>query len=320
MTTDDAPAGRRLPPLRALQAFAAVVQHDGMRRAAERLHLSHAALSQHVQHLEEAFGLRLLDRSGGRARPTPLGREYGEALIAGFAQIEAATARLRLRSDEGRRLILGAPTSLSVSVLLPRIEEFAAQARLDLQLFCPAGAHDLAQGRIHALLMHREPQAQGLRGELLFEQALVPVASPALIARLDPARWWREPAPGVRLLHVTSDGWREDWPAWFGDAPEAWPLPHLALSSPMPAISAALAGQGIALLYPRLIAERLASGELRRLPSPQAAPHKRLYLAWLPEAHGGARLARVRDWVVDLLGEGDVPQAGSSQAGPPQGV
>lgn len=69
----------------------------------------------------------------------------------------------------------------------------------------------------------------------------------------------------------------------------------------MPAISAALAGQGIALLYPRLIAERLASGELVPLPLPQAAPLKRLYLAWLPEAEGAARLQWVRDWVVASL-------------------
>ncbi|MGO1072407.1 LysR family transcriptional regulator [Lysobacter sp. CA199] len=302
MTTDD-PSGRRLPPLRALQAFAAVVQHEGMRRAAERMHLSHAALSQHVQHLEEAFGLRLLDRSGGRARPTPLGREYGEALIAGFQQIEAATARLRLRGDESRRLILGAPTSLSVSLLLPSIEEFSARAGFDLQLFCPVTVADLAQARVHALLMHGDPRAHGLQGELLFEQALVPMAAPELVARIDPQRWWREPAPGVRVLHVVSEGWRNDWPEWFGADTAAWPLPQLSLSSPMPAISAALAGQGIALLYPRLVAERLASGELVSLPSPREAPIKRLYLAWLPQAHGGARLGWVRDWVVELLVE-----------------
>ncbi|ALN89522.1 LysR family transcriptional regulator [Lysobacter gummosus] len=299
--TTDTPSPRRLPPLRALQAFAAVVRYDGMRRAAERMHLSHAALSQHVQHLEEAFGLRLLDRSGGRARPTPLGREYGEALIAGFEQIEAATARLRLRGDESRRLVLGAPTSLSVSLLLPRIDEFSAQAGFDLQLFCPASAPDLAQARVHALLMHGDPRAQGLQGELLFEQALVPVASPELIARMDSQRWWLEPAPGVRVLHVVSEGWRQDWPAWFGDDLAAWPLPQLSLSSPMPAISAALAGQGIALLYPRLIAGRLASGELQVLASPRPGPVKRLYLAWLPEAGGGARLGWVRDWLLGLL-------------------
>lgn len=304
MTTDPQ-SPRRLPPLRALQAFAAVIRHDGMRRAAEHLHLSHAALSQHVQHLEEAFGLRLLDRSGGgRARPTALGREYGEALIAGFEQIEAATARLRLRGDESRRLVLGAPTSLSVSLLLPRIEEFGADAGFDLQLFCPAGAADLAQSRIHALLMHGDPREQGLQGELLFEQGLLPVASPELIERLDPQRWWQDATPGVRVLHVVSDGWRHDWPAWFGDDPSTWPLPHLSLSSPMPAISAALAGQGIALMYPRLIADRLASGELRTLPSPYPAQVKRLYLAWLPEAQGSGRLERVRDWLGELLGAG----------------
>ncbi|MEI2456963.1 LysR family transcriptional regulator [Lysobacter firmicutimachus] len=306
MTISDPPP-RRLPALRALQAFAAVVRYGGMRRAAERLHLSHAALSQHVQHLEEAFGLRLLDRSGGRARPTPLGREYGEALIDGFERIEAATARLRARGDESRRWLLGAPTSLSVSLLLPRLDEFAARAGAEVQLFCPANADDLAQGRVHALLMHRDPLALGLRGELLFEQALQPVAAPALAARLDRERWWLDRAPGARLLHVTSEGWREDWPQWFGDDPAHWPLPHLGLSSPLPALSAALAGQGVALLYPRLIAEPLARGALVPLPCPQPPPVRRVYLAWLPEAHGSARLERLREWVTVLLRDDEAP-------------
>lgn len=310
MTTKPSLPARRLPPLRALQAFAAVIRHDGMRRAAEHLHLSHAALSQHVQHLEEAFGLRLLERGGGRARPTALGREFGEALIAGFEQIEAATARLRLRGDESRRLVLGAPTSLSVSLLLPRIEEFGADAGFDLQLFCPGAASDLAQGRAHALLMHGDPREQGLQGELLFEQALLPVAAPELIARLDPQRWWLDATPGARVLHVVSEGWRHDWPAWFGENTADWPLPVLSLSSPMPALSAALAGQGIALMYPRLIGERLASGELRALPAPYRAPVKRLYLAWLPEAQGSGRLERVRDWLAAVLEGGEAERAG----------
>jgi LysR family glycine cleavage system transcriptional activator len=105
----------------------------------------------------------------------------------------------------------------------------------------------------------------------------------------------------VRLLHVVSEGWRQDWPSWFGDDPAAWPLPHLQLSSPMPALSAVLAGQGIALMYPRLIADRLASGELLPLPLPQAAPIKRVYLAWLAQAQGSARLVHLRDWLAGLL-------------------
>ncbi|MGO4774090.1 LysR family transcriptional regulator [Lysobacter sp. 2RAB21] len=50
-----------------------------MRRAAERMHLSHAALSQHVQHLEEAFGLRLLAQLARAAQFAPADQAFGIA-------------------------------------------------------------------------------------------------------------------------------------------------------------------------------------------------------------------------------------------------
>ena len=39
----------------------------------------------------------------------------------------------------------------------------------------------------------------------------------------------------------------------------------------------------------------------------QPPPLRRVYLAWLPEAHGSARLERLRDWVTALLRDDQAP-------------
>ena len=50
--------------LNALPAFRAVAELQNLRAAAERLHLTHSAVSQQIRGLEEQLGFDLFERSG----------------------------------------------------------------------------------------------------------------------------------------------------------------------------------------------------------------------------------------------------------------
>ncbi|WP_407277623.1 LysR family transcriptional regulator [Aromatoleum evansii] len=68
------------PPLDLMQSWVAVVEFESVSRAAVHLGVSQAAVSQHVQALEEFIGISLLDRTFRPARPTPAGlRLYDDA-------------------------------------------------------------------------------------------------------------------------------------------------------------------------------------------------------------------------------------------------
>ncbi|NMG46139.1 LysR family transcriptional regulator [Aromatoleum toluvorans] len=68
------------PPLDLMQSWVAVVEFESVSRAAVHLGVSQAAVSQHVQALEESIGISLLDRTFRPARPTPAGlRLYDDA-------------------------------------------------------------------------------------------------------------------------------------------------------------------------------------------------------------------------------------------------
>jgi DNA-binding transcriptional LysR family regulator len=68
--------GRRMK-LHDLHVLMAVVQAGGMGKAARRLNTSQSAVSRSIAELEQAFGVRLLDRSRQGVEPT----QYGQALL-----------------------------------------------------------------------------------------------------------------------------------------------------------------------------------------------------------------------------------------------
>ena len=59
-----------------LLAFRAVAELGNFRKAAETVHLSQPAFSRRIDKLEQALGVRLLDRSTRRVSLTAVGREF----------------------------------------------------------------------------------------------------------------------------------------------------------------------------------------------------------------------------------------------------
>jgi len=80
-----------------LRSFAALVDTGSFTRAAERLGLTQAAVSQHIAHLEEALG-QLLIRRPRQLELTPAGR----ALLDYCAELEGADQRLQARLSDAQ--------------------------------------------------------------------------------------------------------------------------------------------------------------------------------------------------------------------------
>ena len=59
-----------------LQAFRAVAETSNFRKAAEAIHISQPAFSRRIEKLEEALGVRLLDRTTRRVNLTSVGRDF----------------------------------------------------------------------------------------------------------------------------------------------------------------------------------------------------------------------------------------------------
>jgi DNA-binding transcriptional LysR family regulator len=80
--------------LRQLEVFLAVARARSHRRAAERLHTSQPALSQHVRELETELDVRVFDRLGRSVALTEAGRLLQTHPLRVFGALDSAREAL----------------------------------------------------------------------------------------------------------------------------------------------------------------------------------------------------------------------------------
>src|SRR5438876_1477492 len=113
------------PTFRQFEVFLAVAKAGSFRAAAEAMHLSQPALSQHVAEMERELGTRLFDRLGRKVALTEAGRvleEHAHRLFASLASAREAVADLS--GLKRGSLVLGASTTPGIYVLPGMIAAF----------------------------------------------------------------------------------------------------------------------------------------------------------------------------------------------------
>jgi LysR family glycine cleavage system transcriptional activator len=115
-------AVRRLPPLRALEAFVRVVRLGSAKAAAAELGLSPSALSRRVAALEDFTGKRLFTRQHQAMKLTDDGNAFYAAVSPKLEELAEAVEAM---VDPGRvlRLHLGVPSLFGGQRLFPRLPE-----------------------------------------------------------------------------------------------------------------------------------------------------------------------------------------------------
>ena len=112
-----------------LRTFLAVLDHGSFSRAAVALHLGQSTVSFHIKALETGVGTRLLDRHGGRVRPTSSGRllrRYAERILT---LREEAMASLRAEETGESGSVVVAASTIPAEFLLPPVLAVLRRAR-----------------------------------------------------------------------------------------------------------------------------------------------------------------------------------------------
>lgn len=113
---------RRLPPLRALEAFMRTVRLGSARAAADEIGLSPSALSRRIGNLEEFVGKKLFTRARQSMQLTDEGHQFYEAVSP---QFEALARAVEGQSENLSllRLHLGVLPLFGSQRLFPRLKE-----------------------------------------------------------------------------------------------------------------------------------------------------------------------------------------------------
>jgi DNA-binding transcriptional LysR family regulator len=165
--------------LRQLEVFLAIAHTRSYRRAAEALHASQPALSQHIRELEGELGVRLFDRLTRGVILTEAGRLLEERAKRVFATLTDVRDVLgELQGLQRGSLLVGASTTPGIYVLPAIIGAFRRRhPGIDLQLRIANSraiedairAHEVDLGVVggHGLAPGEECLAAGLADELV---------------------------------------------------------------------------------------------------------------------------------------------------------
>lgn len=260
----DAPG--RLPPLNALRAFEAVARHLSMKRAADELHVTPAAVSHQIKGLERHLGVALFRRLNRALILTDEGQLCLPGVREGFERLARAMDPLSARE---RRSVLVASVAPSFATrwLVPRLDRLAAaHPDLELRITADMALADFRRDDVDVAIRFGAGQYPGLRSDKLFSDTVAPMCSPRLTSGRAALK---RPAdlPRFTLLHddsLNADSTATDWASWLKAAGVDDPNPHRGphFNHSDHALQAAINGLGVVLGRRALAEDDLAEGRL----------------------------------------------------------
>jgi LysR family transcriptional regulator, glycine cleavage system transcriptional activator len=245
---------RNIPPLQYLLGFEAASRLESFSKAADELGLSQSAISHEMRLLEERVGQPLFIRHGRSVRLTDAGRDYQRSVARSLEQLEAGYRRLEPFRKPGS-VVIYTPHDFAARWLLPRLNDLKKVVpKCDPWIDTSGAEVDFEEMEVSIAIMRVREVKPGLIVQTLFDDALVPVASPTLMRREIRS------AAELSKLPLIHDERSEGWNEWFESVGVAVGEMSAGLdfSDSDLALQAAIQGHGIALASLPLVQELLA--------------------------------------------------------------
>jgi len=242
------PATRRLPPLRALEAFVRIVRLGSAKAAAHELGLSPSALSRRVGSLEDFVGKRLFTRQHQAMKLTDDGQTFYAAVSPKLEEL-AAAVESQMESSNVMRLHLGVPALFAGERLLPRLPELRKlHPRLHIDLDTGSQLDsELGDSIDAAIILARQPDP-ALHSVRLDNNKIHAFANPTLAEEIgtkpDMARLAKQTFVVSASLPESFDVWKA---ALGFEALEPVAVDHYD-SGPL-LVAAATQGLGVAIMH-----------------------------------------------------------------------
>lgn len=203
---------RRLPPLRALEAFVRTVRLGSARAAADELGLSPSALSRRIGNLEEFTGKKLFSRSGQTMRLTDEGRNFYDA-VAPHLETLAAAVEAQSENLQLLRLRLGVLPLFGTQRLFPRLAELRQlYPRLHLDIDTSPHLLDRVGDTLDAAIVITTDPGPGLHKVRLDHNRVHAICSQSLAEKLGPEPNLEALSQQTFLIHtdmpLSFDAWK----------------------------------------------------------------------------------------------------------------
>nr|WP_277420197.1 LysR substrate-binding domain-containing protein [Serratia marcescens] len=282
-------------PLHVLPTFVIAARLENLRATAQQVHLTHGAVSQQIQLLEQAVGYPLFERRGRGVRLNAAGKEMLAAVEPALQALQQGVARAR-RAAASQTLRISVLPSFAHYWLLPRLPAFhEACADIALDIDASLTLQDLSQRGFDAAIRIGNGQWAGLQAQRIASGDVLPVASPDMALQWETAF---ENGGDVPLLEHDVSPWR----AWFNTQGRSLCGRQQALFNDAGLlIRAAEQGFGIALAKKLLVQDAIAAGRLVALAAPCRLSDDDVYLVWPQTAGLTPAVLRLLQWLQQQL-------------------
>jgi LysR family glycine cleavage system transcriptional activator len=297
---------RLLPGTRALRTFEAAARHLNFTRAADELGLTPAAVSHQVKEIEEQLELVLFTRTSRTMRLTHAGNVLFEASIDALDLLNRAVSRARKMTRGTALLKVTLDAQFATKWLMRRVDDFRRQRPgIELRFDITYDVRDFERDDVDIGIRFGTGKYPGLCAHRLFDNIIIPVCSPALLASGPPLN---EPRDLFRhtLAHIEWSRQGVTWPNWsmwmqaagvddFDDSRT------LVFGSSTDATQAALDGNAVALADFAMVANDLSQGRLVR-PFElgiKVAPEFAYFLVYPQTVKDDARIVAFREWLLE---------------------
>ena len=291
----------RLPPLEPLIAFEAAARLLSFTRAGEELHLTQAAISQQIRNLEDSLQVKLFTRSHRAVQLTDAGREFQHTVSAILRQLAGATTDIQ-NVEFREELVIGCDQSFAAYWLNPRLSEIRRLLpEVTLRVIVADDENESLAKDVQFSILHGDGSWTGYQSQQLFAEEVFPVCSPDFPLPA-PGQDWIEWLLQVPLIELADRHWNwMNWRLWFGGHDIDQPLANrsLQINSYPSVITAACAGEGLALGWRYIIDDLLAEGRLIRPIDSSLTTEFGYHLIWRDQHSESGPAARFRRWLTD---------------------
>ncbi|MGH1359995.1 MAG: LysR substrate-binding domain-containing protein [Burkholderiaceae bacterium] len=271
-----------VPPVANLLAFEAVARRRSFGLAATELNLTASAISHQVARLEAQLGVRLFERNAHGVRLSPAGEMYLSRVEGALAAIVSATDDLQ--QGAGNSLYVHSAPSIASLWLMPRLSGFAqAHPEITLNLSAAHTHSDFALRQADIDIRYGEPRWPDLMVKPLFEEKIMPLASPAFIRQ----HRLKQVEQLLDVPLIQSNVSVVQWPDWLAKfavmrAPDRFAV---RFDRAQMSLDAASQGLGVALESATMARQYLAEKKLKPVFGRDRAINVKAHFAVYPARH-----------------------------------
>ena len=242
------PINRRLPPLRALEAFVRTVRLGSAKAAAADLGLSPSALSRRVQALEDFLGKRLFARQHQAMKLTDEGQTFYNAIAEKLDEL-AQAVESQMDAAHVMRLHLGVLPLFGSQRLFPRLPELRKlHPRLHIDIDTGPHLDERVGDTLDAAIVLAKAPDPGLHAVRLDHNRVYAITSRALAEEIGPVPDLARLAKHTFLIHNELPESFEAWKDALG-LHQLTPAAIDHFDSGVLILEAAAQGLGIAIMH-----------------------------------------------------------------------